>query len=300
MYRLAENLFPGDREETPGDVLFFKAFELFVTAFTIELAWTWGFYVRRISDVVLPLGLAQHIDISFMFGHDVSLVNAAAISILVLLGFFRVHRLAYTAAFSLLLLQYAARFCLGEIPHSANMLGMTLLGLSLATLLFTSPSERRRFTLGFTYFFVGLSYTLAAASKLIATGPLWVEGHHLWMWIFEKGVDAYSKTGLLEFNPLQQMALDSYAVATAFLTVGLLTELFAFLAWWRRFRMPVLLAIIGLHVGICLVMDILFKLSLYELILLALPWSVWIDRALQHHRLRTLVRPIQGLSLRFA
>lgn len=298
--RLFKQLFDFDRPETPGEVLFFKLFELFIVYATLNLAWQWGFYTLRISDIVLPLGMARYVDVSFMFGDVLPLVNAALITILAVLGFFRVGRFAYLAAFLLLHLQYAARFSLGEIPHSANMLGMTLLGLALAMAAFDEARPRRRFTMGFTYFFVGLGYTLAAFCKLIATGPSWADGSHLWMWVFEKGVDAYAKTGVFGFNFLQELILGSHLLATVFLTIGLVTEFFAFLMWWPRFRTPVVLGVIALHVGIYVVMNILFIFSMYELIFLAFPWAVWIDRALRHATVRALLRPLQGLSLRFA
>lgn len=289
MKSLLQNLFDFDREETSGSLLFFKLFELFVVVFTAQLAWEWGHYVLRISDVVLPLGIANYVDISFMFEGQRALWNAGAISVLGLFGFFRVWRGAYMAAFFLLHLQYAARFCLGEIPHSANMIGMTFLGLSVAMVVFREGRLQRRFTLGFTYFFVGLGYTLAAVCKLVATGITWVDGRHLWMWINEKGVDAFAKTGLLEFNAVQAAALDSHLVATAFLTVGIVSEFFAFLCWWRRWRTPVLLAVLGLHVGIYLSMNIIFKLSMYELVLLALPWAQWFDWLIDRARTRPLI-----------
>lgn len=288
--KFIEQLFGFEREETPGEVIFFRVFELFVAVYTVKLAWDWGLYTLRISDIVLPLGIAQHVDVSFMFDHSLSLVNAGFISALVVVGFFRLSRYGYAAAFLLLHLQYAARYSLGEIPHSANMFGMTLLGLSLAMLAFSHARQRRRFTLGFAYFFIGLGYTVSAACKLVATGLSWPSGQHLWLWIGEKNVDLFAKTGVFDPNWLQQLALDHYGLATAFLVVGLLTELSAFLMWWPRFRTPVICAVIGLHIGIHLTMNILFVLSLIELILLGFPWAVWIDRALPHSTAATLVR----------
>lgn len=280
MKTLLHNLFDFEREETPGEILFFRIFEGFVVLATLKLAWEWGFYIRRISDVVLPLGIAQYIDVSFLFASGLSLLNAGLITALVGLGFFRVTRYAYLAAFLLLHLQYAARYVLGEIPHSANMLGMTLLGLALAMLCFGAPALRRRFTLGFTYFFVGLGYTVSAFCKLVGTGPLWVDGRHLWLWIHEKAIDVFAKSGALELNWMQELALSDYWIATAFLTIGFLSELSAFLIWWKPFRLPVGLAVIGLHLGIHFVMNILFLLSLIELVLLTFPWARWIDGTL--------------------
>lgn len=274
---LLQNLFDFDREETRGDVLFFRFFELFIVLGTLKLAWDWGLYTLRISDIVLPLGIARYMDVSFMFDSPLPLINAAVISLLMLAGFFRMGRFGYLAAFLLLLPQYAARFSLGEIPHSSNMLGMTLLGLALAIVSFRDERHRRRFTLGFAYFYIGLGYTLAGISKLVGTGLTWSDGRHMWMWIYEKSIDSFAKTGILEFNPIQELLLSEIWISTVFLTMGLVTELGAFLIWWKRFRMPVMFGLMALHVGIYLVMNIFFVLAFYELILLALPWSAWLD-----------------------
>jgi hypothetical protein len=274
-------LFGFDREETRGEILFFRIFELFIVASTIHLVWYWGIYILRISDIVLPLGIANYVDVSFMFGNGLSLINAGLITVLVVLGFFRTFRYAYFIGFLLMHLQFAARFTLGEIPHSSNIVGMRLFGLSLAMLVFDDATYRRRFTFGFTYFFVGLGYTLAAFCKLVGTGLFWSHGHHLWIWINEKAVDAMAYTGILEYNLTQQIALSSVFFATAMLTFGLLAEFFSWAMWWRKFRLPVLLAVIGLHVGIYLAMNIMFWHTFFELILLAFPWARWIDGFLE-------------------
>lgn len=294
---LLRNLFDFDRPQTKGEIIFFKVFELFIVWAAIDLAWSWGAYILRISDVVLPLGIARYVDVTFMFDNQLSIVNAAIITGLLVAGFFRLTNYAYVAAFLLLLLQYAARFSLGEIPHSSNMLGMTLLGLSLAMLVFSDDLHRRRFTLGFAYFFVGLGYTLSGLCKLIGTGISWPDGRHLWMWINEKGIDAFAKTGVLEFNLLQELALSAYPIATLFLTFGLLTELCAFLSWWKKFRMPVYIAVIGLHLGIYIVMNIFFTLSTVELIMLAFPWPAWLDWLASR---ASWMNVLERVSVRFA
>ena len=281
--QFSQNLFGFDRPETAGERAFFRVFELFVALSTVYLAWTWGAYTLRISDVVLPLGIARYLDISFVHNTTLPLWNAGLISLLVSLGVARVphvSRYAYATAFLLLLFQYAVRFALGEIPHSANSLGMALLGLALGALTFGFTSAGRRFTIGFAYFYLGLGYTLAACSKLVGTGLSWVDGRHLWMWIQEKGIDSMAKTGVLEFNWLQEMLLGSHLLATLVLTFALICEAGAFLMWWRRFRYVVVLAVLGLHIGIFFTMNILFRLSMYELVLLGLPWAIWIDLAL--------------------
>ena len=294
---LLRNLFEFEKEQTSGEVIFFKLFELFVAFGTLKLVWQWAFYTLRISDVVLPLGIARYVDVGFMFEGPLPLINAAVVTALVAAGFFRLFRSAYLIGFLLLHLQYAARYSLGEIPHSSNMLGMTLLGLALAMLVFRDDRHQRRFTLGFAYFFIGLGYSLAGFSKLIGTGWNWADGRHLWMWVYEKGIDSMAKTGALEFNALQELILSSHLVATFFLAFGLLTEFFAFLLWWKKFRLPVMLGILALHIGIYIVMNIFFTLAVYELVLLALPFPAWLDWLA---RRASWMDAVERVSLRFA
>ncbi|ARA93925.1 hypothetical protein AWN76_012660 [Rhodothermaceae bacterium RA] len=275
---LWDNLFDYDRPETPGEVAFFRLFEGFIAVFVIEQVWRWGLYARRLDVLAVPHGLGQYVDLGWLLRHDLVLVNAAVITVLMGLGLLRRSRYAYLAAFLLMHLQYVARFSLGKVEHGANLLGMTLLGLSLGLLLFDAPRVQRRFTLGFTYFFVGLGYALAACSKLVGTGLHWADGRHLWLWIQEKGIDGWAQTGTLAYNALQELVLSAPGLATLFLALGLLAEASAPLIWWRRYRMPVLLALIGMHAGVYLIMGIQFRLFVLELILLALPWSAWIDR----------------------
>jgi len=279
-WNLWRNLFGFDEQETAGDIVFFWLFELFIVGSTMSWAWYWAQYIPRISDIVLPLGMANYIDVSFMFNGTLPYVNAALISGLAVLGLLRVHRYAYMGAFLLLHLQFASRYVLGEIPHSSNVLGMAVLGFALALIVFQRAAHRRKFVIGYNYFFIGLGYTLAGICKLIGTGMFWSDGRHLWMWIHEKGIDAFAKFGVLEFNWIQEAALNSFSVATLFLTIGLLSELAAVLMWWRPLRTPVVLAVIGLHVGIYMVMGIMFSITFAILILLALPWARWIDAVL--------------------
>lgn len=277
-WSLRRHLFGFERPETEGDQRHVRLLEAFVAGFTVYVAWTWGLFTLRIAEVVLPLGLARLVDLSFMYGGPLPVVNAALITTFTAIGFARVWRFGYAVALGLLLVQYAARFALGEIPHSANAVGTVLVGFALAPLLFRSPSEQRRFAFGFAVFFVGLGYTLAAASKLVATGPVWADGRHLWLWTYEKGIDTLSKTGTPGFNAVQQLALDHYAVATAQLVFGMVAEATAFLMWWRPFRWPVGLALIGLHVGIYLSMGIFFRAATVLLILVCLPWPLLLNR----------------------
>lgn len=300
MRSLFDNLFDFGREETRGEVVFFKVFEVFILYATIGLAWDWGLYLERIDEVVLELGLARYLDVSVMFGPWQGPLVAALVTAAALVGFFRGSRYGYPVAFVLLVWLYAARFCLGEIPHSANLAGMTLLGIALAHAAFSEPRVRRRFTLGFTYLSVGLAYTSAGICKMIATGITWPHGRHLQIWIYEKMTDTFSKTGVWEFHWLQELVLEHQGLGTIILSFGLLSELFAFLSWWRSLRTPVILAIIGLHLGIFYVMGILFRLSIYELFLLGLPWAAWLDHLLRSPKAAPVLRPAERLARRFA
>ncbi len=280
MKPFSPNLFDFEREDTFGERLFFRIFEGVVLYFILTFAWDWGFYILKIGDVVLPLGIANHLDISFLFAHKLSLLNAAAITGLMAAGFFRLWRFGYLAALLLLHFQYAARYSLGEISHGSNVMGMALLALALGMIFFAERKHARRFTFGFLYFFLGLGYVLAAASKLIGTGPGWVDGRHLWMWIAERTVDTFSLSGAIAHNWLQLLALDSLPVATMILTFGLLTEFFAFLMWFRRTRPWIMTLLIMMHLGVLLTMKINFPANTVLLILLAYPWGLWLDRGL--------------------
>lgn len=279
---LTENLFGTDRPETRGERIFFRVFEAVVVGIAVYVAWQWAFYIPRIAELTHPEGIARYVDLSFLLVGGRARLLAGALSGLAVVGFLRLWRGAYLGVFLLLHVQCAARFSLGKIEHGTNFIGMALLALALATLAFRAPGERRRFALGFTVFFVGLSYPLAAFSKLVGTGITWPDGRHLGMWMHEKGIDALAKTGATDLNALQQLTMDHWGLATAFLVGGLLTELSGGLFWWRRFRLPVGLALIGLHVGIDLVMGIRFLFSIVLLVLLTFPWARWVDAWLAH------------------
>jgi hypothetical protein len=278
---LLDHLFQLDRQATRGDHLHFRFFEWFVAAYTVHFAWTWGLYIPRIDSVVLPLGIARYIDVSFLFSNGLSLVNAALITVLVTAGLLARVRWSYFAAFLLLHLQYAARYSLGEISHGSNMLGFSLLGLALAYLLFQKTDERRRFALGFTWFFIGLAYTSAGISKLIGTGPTWASGHHLWLWIHERGVDVLAGEGVFGLNIFQELLLGNWWLATAVLTFGWLTEAGGFLLWWRPTRSFITTALIGMHLGIGGSMNLYFTQFMLELLVIGYPWPPLIDKVLE-------------------
>ncbi len=293
---LAHHLFDSDREQTPGEALFFRLFELYIVGACVSFAWTWGSVIPRLGDVVEPLGMAHYLDVSVAFGTPLALISAVLTTGLLALGFLRVWRWAYLAGFVLLHFQFVTRFSQGFDPHGSHLLGVTLLGFALGAVLFAEEGVRNRFVLGYTYFFLGLGYTSAAFSKFVGTGLLWADGRHMWMWIGEKSMDAFSNTGVYGLSWIQQLAMDHYAVAAGFLVFGLLTELFAFLMWWRPFRYPMVLAVLALHVGIFLVMNILSTFVIGELILLGLPWAAWLDRLLGRERSAAVAAGLRRLA----
>lgn len=276
-----KNLLDYEQEPTKGEVLHFKFFELFVIAYVIFFAWDWGPYIQQIGEVVLPLGIAQYIDISFMFNNGVSLINAALMTVFALLGFFRIlPRYSYVIAFLCFHLHYVSRYSLGEISHGSNIIGMSFLALALSLLLFKDPKICRRFALGFTIFFVGLGYTSAGVSKLIGTGISWPEGSHLWLWIGERRVDVLSAGGAFSLNWIQELSLEYRWLATLSLLFGLLAEFFGFLFWFKKTRPYIATALIGMHIGIYLTMNIMFDVYIYELLILGFPWASWISHYL--------------------
>ncbi len=277
--RMSDELFGFDRPETTGERVRFRLFELFAVVYAVYWAWDWGTYIQSIEGVVLPLGIANHLDVSFMFNNGVSLVNAGVLTVFILLGFFRVApKWTYSLAVLAFHLHYASRYSLGEICHASQFVGMSVLALPISMWFSKEPKTQRRFALGAVYFFIGLGYVSAALSKLIATGPGWIQGRHLWLWIGEKSIDAYSKFGVLEHNWLQEFALSSVTISTMILAVGILTEAAGLLLWFRRTRPFIAVACVGMHFGIYLSMNIMFDMFIYQLLLIGLPWDRWIDQ----------------------
>lgn len=261
-----------------GTKIQLRAFELFTIIFALKYAWEWAFYVPRLSDVVLPLGLANYINVEIFFG-DLATVNAILITLFTFIPFFtKKARWLYAPAFLLFHLQYVVRFSQGEIPHSANLIGFSLMGLALGDIFFKDIKKSLPFAFGFTIFFIGLSYFSAGVSKLVATGVTWPDGHHLWLWIGEKGIDILSKYGEFELNWLQQMALDSWLIATLILTFGILTELFGILIWFKKLRPYITIMLLAMHIGIDLAMNIFFLTFSIQLFIMGFPWNRMINR----------------------
>lgn len=277
-------IFQFEKEESAGQILHFKLFELYMVYHVIWTVWYWGMYTLRISDVVLPLGLAQYIDITFMYGNNLPIINALIISILVFLAFIRkVPVWTYMIALVLMHFQYIARYSLGEISHGAHMTGMTLLVFAIGIIIFKSSKERRRFIWGAVFFFVGISYTSAGISKLIGTGPTWIDGHHLWIWMGEKSIDILSREGTYATNLLQDLSWSSRVMATLILLSGLLIEVFGFLMWYEKTRPYIAALIIGMHVGIMYSMNIRFDASIAQILVIGFPWYIlfnhWLNKS---------------------
>jgi hypothetical protein len=159
--RILRELFGFERTPTQGERIHLRFFELFVALWALRIAWVWAEDIQPLSDVVLPLGVARWIDISFMFGPIVPRLNAVLLSVLLGAGFLRVWRPAYALAIASFHLQYAARDVLGEISHGSNLVGTAIFGLALGALLFRDAVQERRFGFGFTVLFSAIGYTSA-------------------------------------------------------------------------------------------------------------------------------------------
>lgn len=271
---MLERLFPIHGPLTAGRFWHFKLVEAFLVAYAIRYMWLWGVYSERLTDVVLPLGLAVYVDVTLFFGTGFMLFNAGLTSLLLLLGLFTRYRaLPYVLATLLFHLQYVIRFSQGEIPHSMNMIGMGVLSLAIAAVTFrTDMTKQAAYAFGLIVFFFGFGYFTAGISKLVATGIGWVHGEHLQLWIAEKGVDALSKFGYWSPNWLQTLALEQTWIATMILSFGLMSELAGPLFWSERLRPYIALAAIGMHIGITLSMGIRFDAYLIQIILIGFAW----------------------------
>jgi len=277
--KLLENLFQFDSPDSFGTKFQLRAFEFFTVIYTLIYTWEWAFYIPRLSDVVLPLGLANYLDISVFFSNSVSIYNAVLITLLTVIPLLlKKGRWMYAVAFLLFHLQHVARFSQGEIPHSANLVAFSLMGLGLAALFFKGMKKELAFAFGFALFFMGLGYTSAAISKLVATGVTWVDGYHLWLWMGEKSIDILSLQGEFQYNWLQELAFQSRFLATLILAFGLITELLGFTVWFKKFRPYIIIMLIGMHIGIDLTMNIFFKTFTIQLIIMGFFWNKYINQ----------------------
>lgn len=278
--KFGNQLFEPKRSQTAGEAIFFKLFELFVVFYTIKFAWEWGVYTAsRNVEVVLELGMANYIDVSMFFNNYLALANASFITIIAIFSYFRLgYKWQYLVVMILLHVQYVARFSQGEIPHSQNLIGMSVLCFAIGAIFFPDKKKMPRFVMGSIIFFIGLGYTSAFFAKLIGTGFNWFDGRHLWLWIGEKSIDILSREGVYEANFLQSLALRSTAVASVILLIGWFTEFIGFTMWWKKIRPFTTLMLIGMHFGITMTMNIRFDAFVLQLILVGFPWYILLDR----------------------
>jgi hypothetical protein len=295
--RFIAQLFGLDRDETRGDVLRFKLLEAFLLSYAVYWAWTWGAFIQKIPSVVAPRGFARDLDLSFLVGTRLGLLNAAIISVCAAAVLFqRGSRLAMPLLIVLLHVQYVARHCLGKVAHGSHYVGLGLLMLAVSVWCMRSATSRRRFAFGATVLFMGAGYMSAGISKLATAGPTWPDGRHLWLWIGEKSVDQLANLGHFQLNALQRLCLDHWWLATGLLIAGLATELSGFLLWFRTTRTLVTLALVGLHLSVFWSMGILFDAYVYQLLIVGLPLPRLIDFLLG----RIDARRAATLSLRAA
>jgi len=295
--QLKKDLFRLGETETAGQVLFFRLFEFFIAYFVIWFAWFWGVYIPNLGEVLLPLGIANYVDISFLFSDIMGIGNAILITLFVIAGYLRMNKFAYLIAMVLFHFHYAARFSQGEISHGSNMVGAALFSLAIAQIAFSDSAERRKFAVGVLIFFIGLGYVTAAFSKLIGTGPAWADGSHLWLWIGERSTDMLSQHGHFELNLLQQYIVQYHWLATIILIFGLLVELFGWLFWFRKTRPYAATLLISMHIGILLSMNINFPKYVYIMIILGYSWHKFFDYLLEKYEQK---QPVQFLLERYS
>ena len=97
---ISNNLYGGTEELSKAQNIYFKVFEFFVLYNVIYLAWYWGLYTLKITDVVLPLGIATMIDISFMHGNNLPLINAGLITLVMIAAFLEKDQTGSTCLYS--------------------------------------------------------------------------------------------------------------------------------------------------------------------------------------------------------
>jgi len=274
-------LFQNDRSWTTGRQWHFRIVEFVLVIQLIYYAWSWGYYIQHLSAVVLPLGLANYMDVSVFFHHNYSLILALLATATALLGFFRVYRWSYAVTILLFHLIYISRFSQGEISHGANMLGVSILSIAIATMSFANEKEVQKFTWGLIVFLVGFSYTSAAFCKLFGTGLNWANGSHLWLWMHELATDRLSENGAFSFNFLQKLLFQHHWMATTILMSGWIVEFLGFTFWINKLRPFITTLLIGMHVGIYLSMRINFVDNFaFMLIMIGYPW----DHLIHHIR----------------
>jgi len=287
-------LFQNDETWSIDRQWYFRIVEFILMLQLIYYSWSWGYYIQHLSTVVLPLGLANYIDVSVLFHHNYSLILAILATVTALLGFFRIKPWMY--AFSLLFfhLIYISRFSQGEISHGANMLGVAIMSLAVATFSFKNEGQIQKFAWGMIIFLIGFSYTSAAFCKLIGTGFNWADGQHLWLWMHELATDRLSENGSFSFNFFQEFLFRHHWLATIVLLSGWIVEFLGITLWFNKLRPYIATLLIGLHVGIYLSMRINFVDNFgVMLVMIGYPW---------HHLIHQIREKYSGTfrNLRFS
>lgn len=277
---ILKHLFDFSSPETKGEIIYHRVIELFLCYFSLLFMWEWASYITKLADVIMPAGIGNYIDISFILDDTVPYVIAGLASVFLVLGFFRAWKYSYAMAILLFHFLYIARYSQGKLSHGSHVIAMSLLVLALAHIFFETKKDKNRFAYGMMIFYLGFGYICAAVSKLIASGFTWIDGGHLWLWLGERKVDVLSQTGAFEANALQEALLQSYWLATFILFIGIFSEALGFLLWFKKTRPFIAILLIGMHIGILYSMNIFFDMNIYILILLAFPWALWIDKLL--------------------
>lgn len=272
------SLFDPDARETRGERVQGFVWQAIAVWAIVEHAFRWAFEMSHHERVVKPLGLARYLNVAWLFDLRLGLSHAALVTVLALIALTSRHKALYLAVVACAHLQHVARYSLGKAGHGSHFAGLALLFLGIAHVWTHREAFARRAAAGLTLFFYGLSYTTSGVIKLARSGPTWSDGTHLWLWMAEKQVDLTAEHGQFVLNPLQEMVLASRPLATGLLTFGLLSEVFAFLMWWKKTRPFLALALCGMHVGVMLTLDIHFLENALLLLGLALPIASFVDR----------------------
>lgn len=266
--------------ETSGNIIQFKVFELLVLFLSVRESINWMIYIKNYEEIVVPVGLANYININYLFSEPWMYIHAGLIILFSIAGFIRKSKYSYLVVLILFHILYAARFSFGKVSHGANFLGISLLILFLSFLFYSKPEIRRKFVFEACFFLFGIAYVSAGISKLIGTGLHWPDGQHLLLWIAEKQIDQLSQYGETSLNALQLLITENYWLATCFLLIGLIIELSGFLLWFKKSRPWIALILVGMHIGILFTMNILFDQFILFLVIMALPWFKIIDKYL--------------------
>ncbi len=278
------SFFTHANEPSSGLYAHFKLFEAFVYGGLLYFVWIWTGILTGHTEVFHAGGLANYLPVSFLFGSITPYLNALLISVLLACGYFRWKpKITLSLALLLIHLHYVARYSLGKLPHDTVFLGMALMGFVLGVWFFEKPAERIKFVFTFILFFMGFGYTISGIVKIIGTmiispWSIWADGYHLWMWIISRQTSMVSATGIYSLNFLQDLALQSWFLATAMLSYGLIAELCGFLLWFDRTRWIIATALIGLHLGIGVVMSLFFVPFILQIVVTSYRWDLPLNK----------------------